>query len=217
MVTAYLHERFQLRIFGPAAFGIVVAAGWAGTAAITPGTLAIATACSFLLLLQFRLWDDLEDRDRDAATHPERLLVRMPAAPYRCALMGLALANVALCGIGGWPPAVEMMLLNLAFHVAYRRTRRHVPDGVWRFSILLLKYPAFVGVLATILGAPQPGRVAVAALVAYSTACGYEALHGNRRLATCHMAGRVGRVGRGGQGGQGSGYLPDPPDLPDLT
>src|SRR5438034_7604770 len=126
MVPAYLHERFQLRIFGPAAFGIVVAAGWAGTAAITPGTLAIATACSILLLLQFRLWDDLEDRDRDAATHPERLMVRTPAAWYRRALTSLALANVALCGIGGWPSAVEIALLNLVFSVAYRRTRRHV-------------------------------------------------------------------------------------------
>ena len=183
MFTAYLRERFPQRIFAPAAIGIVVAAHWASTAPTTAPTLMFVTACSFLFLLQFRLWDDLEDRDRDAATHPERLLVRMPAAPYRCALMGLALANVALCGIGGWPPAVEMMLLNLAFHVAYRRTRRHVPDGVWRFSILLLKYPAFVGVLATILGAPQPGRVAVAALVAYSTACGYEALHGRHQLA----------------------------------
>jgi hypothetical protein len=195
MFTAYLRERFPQRIFAPAAIGIVVAAHWASTATTTAPTLMFVTACSFLLLLQFRLWDDLEDRDRDAATHPERLLVRMPAAPYRCTLMGLALANVALCGIGGWPAAVEMVLLNLAFHVAYRRTRRHVSDGVWRFSILLLKYPAFVVVLATMFGAPQPGRVAAAALVAYSTACGYEALHGNRRLATYHR-------GRGGRGGR---------------
>ena len=183
MVTAYLHERFQLRIFGPAALGIVVAAGWAGTAAITPGTLAFATACSVLLLLQFRLWDDLEDRARDAATHPERLLVRTPAAPYRCALTGLALANVALCGMGGWPAVAEIVALNLIFCVAYRRTRRHVPDGMWRFSILLFKYPAFVVVVATIPGAPQPGRVVVAALVAYSTACAYEAWHGRHQFA----------------------------------
>src|SRR5213592_815366 len=183
MFTAYLRERFPQRIFAPAAIGIVVAAHWASTAPTTAPTLMFVTACSFLFLLQFRLWDDLEDRDRDAATHPERLLVRTAAAPYRCGLGGLALADVARCGIGGWPAAVEIALLNLIFSVAYRRTRRHVPDGVWRFSILLLKYPAFVGVLATILGAPQPGRVAVAALVAYSTACGYEALHGRHQLA----------------------------------
>src|SRR5438034_3926404 len=152
MVAAYLRERFPLRIFAPAAVGIVAAARWASASAATPAAFVLATVCSILLLLQFRLWDDLEDRDRDAATHPERLMVRTPAAWYRRALTSLALANVALCGIGGWPSAVEIALLNLVFSVAYRRTRRHVTDGVWRFSILLLKYPAFVVVLSTMAG-----------------------------------------------------------------
>ena len=113
------------------------------------------------------------------ATHPARVIVRTPPAPYRRALMCLALANIALGCIHGWPAAVEIVLLDLVFYVAYRRTRRVVSDAVWRFSILLIKYPAFVVILATALGAPRPGRLTAAALVAYSTACGYEALHTN--------------------------------------
>jgi hypothetical protein len=183
MFTAYVRERFPLRIFGPAAIGIASAATWGGTATPTPATLMHATAFSALLVLQFRLWDDLEDRARDRVTHPERLLVRGPATPYRRALVCLALANVALCGIEGWPAAVEVAFLDLVFYLAYRRIRRHVPDGVWRYSIPLIKYPAFVIVLATLLGAPQRGRLAAAALVAYSTASGYEALHGRRHCA----------------------------------
>jgi hypothetical protein len=183
MVTAYLRERFPLRMFGSAAIGIVAAAGWASRVTPTPATLIRATAFSALLLLQFRLWDDLEDRAHDSVAHPERLLVRAPAAPYRRALMCLALANVALCGIDVWPAAVEVALLDLVFYFAYRRTRRRTPNGVWRFVILLIKYPAFVVVLATFLGAPQPGRLAAAALAAYATACGYEALHGSRLFA----------------------------------
>src|SRR5437667_469056 len=132
MLIAYFRERFPLRIFGPAAVGIGAASSWASTTPPTPATVIYATAFSALLVLQFRLWDDLEDRARDTATHPERLLVRTKAAPYRRALMLLALANVALCGIYGWPAAVEVALLDLVFYVAYRRTRRHVPDGVWR-------------------------------------------------------------------------------------
>jgi hypothetical protein len=183
MFTAYLRERVPLRIFGPAAIGIVAAAIWASTATPTAPTLIYMTATSVLLVLQFRVWDDLEDRARDSATHPERLLVRTTAAPFCRALMFLVFANIALCGINGWPAAVEVAFLDLVFYIAYRRARHHVSDAVWRFSILLIKYPAFVVVLAAGLGVPQPRRLAVAALVAYGTACGYEALHERRHFA----------------------------------
>ena len=109
--------------------------------------------------------------------------MRTPTAPYRRALMCVALTNVALCGADSWAAAVELVLLDLGFYVAYRRTRRRLPDGVWRFSILLIKYPAFVVVVATVLGAPQAGRLAAATVAAYSTACAYEVLHGRGHVA----------------------------------
>lgn len=183
MLTAYLRERFPLRIFGFAAAGVVAAAHWASTATPTPVTLVYASALSALLLLQFRLWDDLEDRAHDSAAHPERVLVRTPAAPFRRALMWVTLTNVALCGVSGSTAALEIAFLDVSFFAAYRQTRRHVPDGVWRFSILLIKYPAFVVVVATVLGTPQAARLAAAAATAYVTACLYEALHGRRRFA----------------------------------
>jgi len=183
MFTAYLRERFPLRIFGVAAIGIVTAARWTSGATPTVATLAHATALSIVLLLQFRMWDDLEDRDQDSTSHQERVLVRTPAAPYQRALRCLALVSVALGAFDGWSTAVEIVLLDLGFYMAYRRVRQHVSDGVWRFSILLSKYPAFVVVVATVLGAPQAGRLAAAVLVTYLTACAYELLHERRLFA----------------------------------
>ena len=97
--------------------------------------------------------------------------------------MCVALTNVGLCGVHGSAAAIEVMLLDLGFYGAYRRARGHVPDGLWRFAILLIKYPAFVVVVATALGSPQADRLAAAAVAAYSTACVYEALHGRGRFA----------------------------------
>ena len=183
MLGAYLRARFPLRIFGFAAIGIAVAARWASTAPPASAALVGATALSVLLLLQFRLWDDIEDRDHDRTAHPERVLVRTPAAPYRRALMYVALTNVAICGVAGSTAAIEIVFLDLGFYAAYRRIRRYVPDAMWRFSILLIKYPAFVVVVATVLGVPQGGRLSAAAMAAYATACVYEALHGRRHVA----------------------------------
>jgi hypothetical protein len=180
MFDAYLRERFPLRIFGVAAIGIASAAWWTSAPRPKPVLFAYTAGLSGLLLLQFRLWDDLEDRVQDTATHPGRVLVRTPAAPYWRVLTCVTLMNVALCGVGGWTSPIEIVFLDLGFYAAYRRMRRYVPDAVWRFSILLIKYPAFVVVVATVLGAPQPGRLAAAAMAAYATAFVYEALHGKR-------------------------------------
>ena len=180
--TAYLRERFRPSIFGPTTALLVTAALWATGATRTSAMMLESVGLAALLLLQFRLWDDLEDRERDLAAYPDRVLVRGLPAPFRRALAALGLTNVALLGATGSRAAlVGLMVLDLAFWVAYRRMRPRLSDGVWRFQVLLLKYPALVGLLAAAIGTPLPGRLAVAALATYASACVYEILH-NRQV-----------------------------------
>jgi hypothetical protein len=70
-----------------------------------------------------------------------------------------------------------LIVLDLAFWLAYRRIRPRLRDSFWRFQVLLLKYPAFVGLIAVGIGTPLPDRLAAAALAVYASACAYEFLH----------------------------------------
>jgi hypothetical protein len=178
---AYLRERFRLSIFGPAIALHVTGALWANGAAPEPAAILYCAGLATLLLLQFRLWDDLEDRERDRAAHPDRVLVCASPSPFRRLLAALCLVNVALMAATGSRSAPGgLALLNLAFWLAYRRMRPRLPDFVWRFQVLLFKYPAFVGLLAAAIGTPLSGRSIAAALAVYATACAYEVLHDRR-------------------------------------
>jgi hypothetical protein len=174
----YLRERFPLRIFGAAATLQTGAAMWASGAEAASGTIGHGAVLSLLLLLQWRLWDDLEDRDRDRATHPNRVLVRTSPTPFRRALIVLSAINAVLVAVGDSRVAlVQIALLNGVSCAAYRSARLRIPDVAWRFAILPIKYPVFVTTLATVLGAPPPGRLVTVAAVSFASACGYEALH----------------------------------------
>jgi hypothetical protein len=183
LFLAYLRERVRLAIYGPAVALHVAAALWATATRPTPASLARPVSLAVLLLLQFRLWDDLEDRERDRAAHPDRVLVRSQAAPFRLVLNALAIGNLALFAMAGSVAAVAgLAVLDLAFWLAYWRLRPQVPESVWRFHVLLVKYPAFVGLLALTTGALTAGRLLAAALLVYACACAYEAVHDRRAL-----------------------------------
>ena len=51
------------------------------------------------------------------------------------------------------------------------------PDRVWRFQVLLIKYPVFVGLLVAALGSPMSWRVLAASGGIYLCACAYETRH----------------------------------------
>ena len=92
LLLAYARERLTPGRLLPAVLLVVAATlagrGWSG------GTLRRRRAASAsLLVIAFRIWDDLVDRDRDRATHPERVAVR--AASHAAA----AAAAVAVAGI----------------------------------------------------------------------------------------------------------------------
>lgn len=174
-MAAYFRERFPLAVFVPVFILLTVAALWS-VANATGLRLAVALLLGIALVVQFRLWDDLEDRDRDRATHPMRVLVNAPTEPFRILLLLLTASAIAFSA-GDWAALVATLVLNATGWCAYRLARRRISLNGWRFGLLPLKYPGFVTVMAFSLGDIIPIRLAVAAATTYVCASGYELLH----------------------------------------
>src|SRR6185369_128449 len=74
-LTAYLRERYDGRRFVPLALLLgVVGMVAAGSRFDSPAALMQSVVISYLLVLAFRVWDDIEDREHDRREHPERVL-----------------------------------------------------------------------------------------------------------------------------------------------
>ena len=177
-IPAYVAERFPLGVFAPAIAGLTGAAAWTAGEP-SPATTIRTLVLAILLVAQFRLWDDLEDVDRDRIAHPERVLVRAPAAPFR-ALLALILVAAALLCAGSPSALVALLVLDTGFCVAYRLVRPAVQDETWRYCVLLLKYPSFVIVLSLAAGSVIARRLAIASAAAYICASAYELWHTRR-------------------------------------
>src|SRR5262245_21670264 len=116
MFAAYLVERFKPGIFGPAAALHTAAAVWAVGTGVDSTTIAATLGLAVTLLLQFRLWDDLEDLEHDRRSHPARVLVRADPAPFRLACVVLGAANIlALMIAGSRAAAGSLAVLDLCF------------------------------------------------------------------------------------------------------
>ncbi len=170
----YWTERFAPGLFVPAAAGIALAAQ-AGSG-VSGRSWTIASLLALLLLAQFRLWDDLADRERDRDAHPDRLLVRTTRiGPFIATCAGLALVNVIL--LAAWRgafAAAGLLILDVAALAYYTWRPGHrtaVSD-----LLLLAKYPMFVVLLASPATRPL-AHVAVAAVAIYAAACAFEIRH----------------------------------------
>jgi hypothetical protein len=174
MVGAYLAERFSPRIFVPLAVAI---AGAASGGTLPAARLSVDTTFALLLLAQFRSWDDLADRGRDAVSHPERVLVRATSvAPIVGFSGGLAILNICLAiqrDASGIAVAVLVALVSALGAWYSLRTGRTIAGD----HLLLSKYPAMVIVVAggRILNAPV--QILCAALAVHFAACLYEIWH----------------------------------------
>lgn len=181
---AYLAERVRPRIFVPALAALWLVAFWASDVV---EARTVAASLSFLLLtllvLQFRLWDDLEDRERDRRSHRDRVIVRSNVEPFRWLLAAFTAAAVAVAAATGLGVLTAVVTVDVLGVVAYRAIRPRVPDVVWRFPILLAKYPAFVAVTAMAMGGQSWPRLALATLAVMTGACVYEAVHPGRQPA----------------------------------
>lgn len=183
LVGRYLAERARLTVFVPLALAIALTA-WV----VAPGTeLSVAGFASrgaqaLLLILALRIWDDLEDRGRDAGRHPERVAVR---ARRTAPLIGLSVAlgaGGALSLLGATVPLRRIAILAavvLGLLVWYQA--RPAEPSRLAGAALLAKYPALAIALAPGLDELAPARAVVAAGALYLVAFTYEFLEDRHR------------------------------------
>ena len=174
-MTAWVRERFDVRLFLPAAAGLAVASS-AGGARLDVTDVAGRVASAALLLAQFRLWDDLADRERDRRAHPHRVLVRSAdTTTFVAACVWLGVLNLCLAAWrGGVVSASVFALLNAGAAIWYGArpaTRSAASD-----MAVLAKYPVFVLILAGNL-ASDGWALAAAAFAVYGTALAFERWH----------------------------------------
>jgi hypothetical protein len=175
MITAWLRERFRPVVFVPTAF--VIAAAASASAGFNLQSLAQNTIVALLLLLQFRLWDDLADRPADAVAHPTRVMVNAQSTrPFQALCLAVALVNIgiAIQSHESTLAVSTLLALNAALGLWYAlRSRRSIAGD----QLLLAKYPAFVVVVAGDHALAAPLTMAIGAAAIYAGASIYEAWH----------------------------------------
>ncbi len=176
LIVRYLAERARLRVFVPLALVVAAVDGWTGgqvngwNGGRSVSEFARATVTGLVLMLAFRVWDDIEDRSRDAREHPNRVtVVAESIAPLIAVAIALAVAGLALIALGP-RAAARLGVVGGAVAVlgAWYRLRPVVTRGVINGHIVLLKYPA----LAFAVSPAAPPLAALAAL--YLVLCVYE-------------------------------------------
>jgi len=170
---AWLIVALPLLVIAPVAFtgGIV--------------SFTAATVDCFLALLlsaEFRLWDDLCDREQDCREDPQRVLCRTESlTPFIALVFALAIAAAALVAwLRSWQAAGALLLLHAVLGLWYAVRAKLELGPVMNFHIVLLKYPAF----GFLLGMSQRGELTPALLawlaVVYLGLCIFEVLHDPR-------------------------------------
>jgi 4-hydroxybenzoate polyprenyltransferase len=175
--AAYLQTRLPASRFGPLVVALVLASV-AGESVPTPGTLLRRFVLVTSLIVQFRIWDDLADRQRDRSRHPERILpAASRAGPFHGLWIVAAGATVALLALGPWPAWRLSVygLLALTLGIWYASGRHRWTQPVLNYHVVLAKYPVFVCLIGGVAARTAPRLLA--ALSVYLALCAYEVLH----------------------------------------
>jgi hypothetical protein len=165
-LLAYARERIAVpRV--PALAAFLAAAGLWVEPARSAADAAVRFVLLVLLVVQFRLWRDIADREHERVRHPGRVLARHRgrATAFLVSLAALAVPIVALLATLEDPGrrVAAYGILALAVAVVYG-SQASIHGRVMRTSWLLLQYPAFV-----LLAIPHPllPQALVAAAVVY--------------------------------------------------
>lgn len=152
VLGSYLYTRFPATRFIPLAVFLAAA----GLAASPPAHIShwlLAATLALTLTLQFRLWDDIADRDHDRETHPRRVLCHTRnIKPFINAAAALFVLNGALLA---WhhahsPKPIAYLVLCTCLFAWYRLRPIASQAGLLNSQLVLLKYP----VIAWLIGVP---------------------------------------------------------------
>jgi hypothetical protein len=179
VLRRYADERFAWGQFLSMALFLVLASLAAGRKTSVLGlTLELALACSFLF--QFRLWDDLADRAIDRLDHPERFLAQARSVrifEWFTAVLGL-LNFGFIAALRSHPvPLTTWVALNLGFLGWYAWRPDPAIHRLLNAHVILLKYPAFVLLLASVAAFDGGAVFALTLGLVYLSFTAHELLH----------------------------------------
>ena len=150
LVTGYLGTRFQVHLYLPCAAFLAIA-GLSGGQTLSPPGMAWTGMLALMLLLQFRVMDDLGDIRHDRLAHPERVMAKAASlAPFYLMLCGSFAANLVLVTMQQGPERRlgVFLLLNAVAILWYSCFRRALTGKILGYHIVLGKYPVFVYLLS---------------------------------------------------------------------
>jgi len=173
--AAYLRERYASPVF------VVLAALLAATGlAISPGPVAAAAlvrsfAIAFLLVLAFRIGDDLADAPRDGVLHPDRVLVRTAdRRPFIALLTAAAALAGALIATTPEPIARLIAIGGAALVLGVWYGARADAKPLFAAHVVLSKYPIIALAAAPALPPSVTGSVVSTLVALYAVLCAYE-------------------------------------------
>jgi 4-hydroxybenzoate polyprenyltransferase len=176
LIVRYVRERARLSVFVPLAFVVAAVGRWTGepedrwTGEIAAIELSVASLAVLVLVLAFRVWDDLEDRARDAREHPSRVtVVADSVAPLIVFALVLGTLGVVLVALGPHPsPRLAAVGIAVGVLAAWYRVRPVSAHAVVNAHVVLVKYP-LLAFAATPASPPTGALVSL-----YLVLCAYE-------------------------------------------
>jgi hypothetical protein len=184
-LVGYGRTRFPAGIYLPLALFLYtagLAAGWPET--VAEGGISLFMACT--LVFQFRLWDDLADRERDRLECPDRVLPKSATlSQFRVLLVTVLVCNLGL--IAAWKPESRLILflvLNAVFFLWYRYRGSLGFGPIASYHIVLIKYPVFVYLLGPSTSDVGAAPLLVSMSLVYLCFCIHEVLHDSRLRAS---------------------------------
>lgn len=176
-ILRYRRERLPMALVLSVAALLTVAA-IAASGKVSAADVVWNVALAGLLVIQFRLWDDLNDIDLDRISHPNRVLCRLEShSHFRFVLAILfAMNSVALSLSKSPQSATVFIVLNIVFLLWYRVLREYF-SAFLHVHVVLTKYPVFAFLIADEPTAKNKTSIVLMMVVVYGGACIYEYLH----------------------------------------